>query len=140
MSRLPNAAASRNMSACSAQAISHVGCRLMVASSANTSRALAPAACGDMARALATKAAMSSAADGLSSGNEPALPASRPAAISPTDFGLVGSPDINARKRLQALCGLQSPRGQCKAPAQPDFGPAFDCRRDASGQFWATGG
>src|ERR1700748_2929547 len=96
------------MSACRAQAISQVGCRLMVASSANTSRPLAPAACGDIARALATKAAMSSEAGGLPSGNEPALPASRPAAISPGDFGLVGSPDIKARTWLQALCGLHS--------------------------------
>src|ERR1700761_6478655 len=132
ISRLPSAAASRNISACSAQAISHVGCRLMVASSANTSRPLAPAACGDIARALATKAAMSSEADGRSFGNEPALPASRPAAISPADFGLVVSPDINTRKWLQALCGLRFPSGQCKALAQPDVAPAVDCRRDAS--------
>ena len=62
-------AASRNMSACSAQAMSQVGCRLIVASSANISLPLAPARCGDIARALATKAAMSSAADGRASGN-----------------------------------------------------------------------
>src|ERR1700690_3211439 len=108
------------MSACSVQAISHVGCRLMVASSANTSLPLAPAACGDIARALATKAAMSSAADGISCGNEPALPAAvlRRADVSTGDFGLVGSPDIKARKWLQALCGLRSPRGQC-TPSGP---------------------
>src|SRR5471030_3113789 len=107
MSRLPSAAASRNISACSAQAISQVGCRLMVASSANTSRPLAPAACGDIALALATKAAMSSEADGLASGIEPALPdaALRPADTSPADLGLVGSPDISARGLQQALCG-----------------------------------
>src|ERR1700722_12205676 len=105
MSRLPSAAASRNISACSAQAISHVGCRLMVASSANTSRPLAPAAWGDIARALATKAAMSSAADGLASGNEPPLPdaAFCADAISAADLGLVGSPDISARRLQQAL-------------------------------------
>src|SRR5215472_13213604 len=59
ISRLPSEAASRNISACSAQAISQVGWRLMVASSANTSRPPAPAACGDIARALATKPAIS---------------------------------------------------------------------------------
>src|SRR5882757_2770488 len=37
------AAASRNMSACNAQAESQVGCRLMVASSAKTSRPRLPA-------------------------------------------------------------------------------------------------
>src|SRR5450631_4592924 len=115
MSRLPSAAASRNMSACSEQAISHVGCRLMVASSANTSRPLAPAACGDIARALATKAAMSSEADGLASGNTPVLPDSalRPAGTSVGDFGLVGSPDISARKLPQVLCGPGPASGQC---------------------------
>jgi hypothetical protein len=77
--------------------MSQVGCRLMVASSANTSRPLVPAAWGDIARALATKAAMSSEADVLVSGNKPDLsdPDLRPA--SPVDFGLVGSPDIGAR-------------------------------------------
>src|ERR1700710_467799 len=100
MSRLPIAAASRNMSACSAQAMSQVGCRLMVASSANTSRPFAPGAWGDIARAFATKAAMSSDADALASGTEPALPDSDldAEATSPADFGLVGSPDISARK------------------------------------------
>src|SRR5665213_1864715 len=115
MSRLPSAAASRNMSACSAQAMSQVGCRLMVASSANTSRPFAPAACGDIALALATKAAMSSAADGFASGNEPALPdaAFCVADASVAGLGLVGSPDINARRLPQALCGLQRANGQC---------------------------
>src|SRR5580704_18026405 len=115
MSRLPRAAASRNMSACSAQAMSHVGCRLMVASSANTSRPLAPAAWGDIARALATKAAMSSEADGLVSGSEPALAEAAffEEATSVSDFGLVGSPDISARKLPQALCGAVSGIGQC---------------------------
>src|SRR5258708_38163444 len=107
MSRLPSAAASRNISACSVQAMSQVGCRLMVASSANTNRPLAPAACGDIARALATKAAISSEADGRASGSAPDLPA---AAFWPdtsaADFGLVGSPDINTRQLQQALCGL----------------------------------
>src|SRR6266581_4642125 len=106
MSRLPSEAASRNMSACSVHAMSQVGCRLMVASRANTSRPLAPAACGDIARALATKAAMSPEADGLASGNEPVLP-DAPSCVedtSPADFGLVGSPDISARRLQQALC------------------------------------
>src|ERR1700739_2672711 len=120
MSRLPNAAASRNISACSAQAISHVGCRLIVASSANTSRPRAPAACGDIARALATKAAISSEADGFVSGNEPALPDADFCAdnISVADFGLVGSPGIGARKLLQALCGPGSGNGQCDRGGQ----------------------
>src|ERR1700688_3591318 len=119
MSRLPSAAASRNLPACSAQAISHVGCRLMVASSANTSRPLAPAAWGDIARALATKAAMSSDADGFACGSEPALPdaAFCVADTSPGDFGLVGSPDISARKLQQALCGPGSGNGQCAKEA-----------------------
>src|ERR1700761_4700487 len=98
------------MSACSVQAMSHVGCRLMVASSANTSLPLAPAACGDIARALATKAAMSSAAEVISCGKAPAL---RPADVSTDDLGLVGSPDIKARKWLRALCGPGYPKGQC---------------------------
>src|ERR1700753_3596254 len=132
MSRLPTAAASRNMSACSAQAISHVGCRLMVASSANTSRPLAPAACGNIARALATKAAISSEADGAVSGNDPDLPDAvlRAGDTSVSDFGLVGSPDISARRLQQVLCGAGSGSGQCIAPAQiaPDR-PRAKCDR-----------
>src|SRR2546421_8955897 len=86
------------MSACSAQAMSQVGCRLMVASSANTSLPLAPGRCGDIARAFATKAAMSSDADGLVSGSRPPLRASAFAeATSPADFGLMGSPAMCAR-------------------------------------------
>src|SRR5258706_14931474 len=98
------------MSACSAQAISHVGCRLMVASSANSSRPFAPAVLADIARALATKAAMSSDADGLVSGSEPALPdpAFCAEVTSPAGFGLVGSPDINAPKFQQTLSGPRS--------------------------------
>src|SRR6266576_4680585 len=119
MSRLPRAAASRNMSACSAQAISHVGCRLMVASSANTNRPFAPAVLGDIARAFATKAAMSSDADGLVSGNEPDLPdpAFCAEVTSPAGFGLIGSLDIIARELQQALCGPGSGDGQCSAGA-----------------------
>src|SRR5207244_10390232 len=93
MSRLPTEAASRNMSACSAQAMSQVGCRLMVASSANTSRPRAPAACGDIARALATKAAMSSELDARPSGSEPGLREG----TSLWESGLVGSPAMRAR-------------------------------------------
>jgi hypothetical protein len=68
----------------------------MVASSANTNRPLAPAAWGDIARALATKAAISSDADGFASGNEPALAASGfcVAGTSPADRGFAGSRDI----------------------------------------------
>src|SRR6478609_4983132 len=118
MSRLPDKAASRNMSACIAQAMSQVGCRLMVASSANTSLPLAPARCGDMALALATKAAMSSAADGLASGNgpdlaEPDLLEGCADETSFSDFGLVGSPAMIARNLQQALCGTGIESGQC---------------------------
>src|SRR6516162_2691137 len=75
--------------------MSQVGWRLMVASSAKTSRPRAPASCGDIARAFATKAAMSSDVEALASGNESAFAPSREA-TSP-DFDLVGSPDIGAR-------------------------------------------
>src|SRR5260370_22144541 len=85
------------MSACRLQAMSQVGCRLMVASSANTSLPLAPGACGDIARALATRAAISSAVGDLVSGSEPAL-AVLDAELTSPDLGLVGSPDISARK------------------------------------------
>src|SRR5258707_6813704 len=117
MSRLPSAAASANSSACSAQAISDASCRLMVASSANTSRPFAAAVLGDIARALATKAAMSSDADG--SGSEPALPdpAFCAEVTSPVGFGLMGSLDIIARELQQALCGPGSGDGQCSAGA-----------------------
>jgi hypothetical protein len=88
--------------------MSHVGCRLMVASSANTSRPFAPGAWGDIARALATKAAMSSEADGFVSGNAPDLPDAGVGAAetSPSDFGLIGSRDMLARKWLQAYVAL----------------------------------
>src|SRR6185369_4700832 len=103
------------MSACSAQAMSQVGCRLMVASSANTSLPLAPGRCGDMARAFARKAAISSAAEGLVCGNGPPLAASAFAeATSPADFGLVGSPAMSALAvKQQALCGTALGAGQC---------------------------
>src|SRR5277367_1069800 len=100
MSRLPSEAASRNMSACSAQAMSQVGCRLMVASSANTSRPRAPSASGDMARAFATKAAISSEVEALVSGSDPVLP-SACADVTSLDLDLVGSLDIGARLWLR---------------------------------------
>jgi hypothetical protein len=58
---------------------------------------------------------MSSEADGFASGSEPDLPDVdlAPADTSVVDFGLVGSPDISARKLLQALCGPGSGAGQC---------------------------
>src|SRR4030088_475765 len=109
------------MSACSAQAISHVGCRLIVASSANTSRPRAPAACGDIALALATKAAMSSEPAGFASGTEPAFPDAFCAEeTSVADFGLVGSPDISARRLQQALCGQRMRSGQSTQTASLD--------------------
>src|SRR5580700_10168864 len=95
ISRLPREAASRNMSACSAQAMSQVGCRLMVASSANTRRPRPPAACGDVARALATKAAISSDVEDFLSGSDPASPAFC-GEVMLADLDLVGSPDISA--------------------------------------------
>jgi hypothetical protein len=57
--------------------------------------------------ALATKAAMSSEADGFAFGNEPTLPeaASGDEDTSMADLGLIGSLDINARQLQQALCG-----------------------------------
>src|SRR6516225_6847168 len=117
MSRLPREAASRNMSACSAQAMSHVGWRLMVASSAKINRPRAPAACGDIALARATNAAMSSEADGLASGSEPSLPVSD--ALS-ADFGLVGSPDIKARFIATSAMVLTAAGCECqKGPLSP---------------------
>jgi hypothetical protein len=88
--------------------MSHVGCLLMVASSANTSRPFAPGALGDIARALATKAAMSSDADVFVSGNAPDLPDAGVGAAdtSPPDFDLVGSRDMLAHKWLQAYVAL----------------------------------
>ena len=73
---------------------------------------------GDIARAFATKAAISSEADGLASGR--ALPdaAFCDADTPPADFGLVGSPDISTRKLQRALCGPGSASGQCCAPCQ----------------------
>src|SRR5260370_38524236 len=96
------------MSACSAQAISHVGCRLMVASSANTNRPFAPAVLGYIGRALGTKAAMSSDADGLVSGNEPDLPdpAFCAEVPSPAGFGLIGSLVIIAPELVAHLIWL----------------------------------
>src|ERR1700682_4809792 len=117
MSRLPSEAASRNISACSAQAISQVGCRLMVASSANTSRPFAPAAWGDIARALATKAAMSSDADGVASGSPPALLVCAED-TSPEDLGLVGSPDMGTRGLQRVLCLTGQGRGECVVVAR----------------------
>src|SRR5207248_7473486 len=58
---------------------------------------LAPDASGDIARALATNVAMSSAVDDLVSGSEPALPVVAAELISP-GLGLVGSPVISARE------------------------------------------
>src|ERR1700753_2697990 len=113
MSRLPSAAASRNMSACSAQAMSQVGCRLMVASSANTSRPLAPLAWGDIARALATKAAISADAD-VSDDVSPGARA--PTGTSgAADLGLTGSLDIWARWLPRAYVA----RDQARVNAAP---------------------
>src|SRR5580698_5513126 len=108
MSRLPSEAASRNMSACNVHAISQAGCRLMVASSAKTSRPLLPDANGDIAFALVTKAEISSEVDGSRSGKE-LPPLSR--VTSPPDFELLGSPDIACSRNRQ--CGLRSSAGQC---------------------------
>src|SRR5215472_8245104 len=101
MSRLPREAASRNISAWSAHAMSQVGWRLMVASSAKISRPRLPSAWGDIARAFATKAAMSSDVEALLSGRERVLAASFEVATSPVR-GFEGSSDIGARLLLQA--------------------------------------
>src|SRR5215813_5294702 len=106
MSRLPSEAASRNMSACSAQAMSQVGCRLIVASSANTRRPRAPAACGDIARAFATKAAMSSEVEVLLSGSDPAFCAD----ATSLELDLVGSPGIGARVWLRGKLAAEPQR------------------------------
>jgi len=91
------------MSAWSEQAISHVGCRLIVASSANTSLPRLPAAEGDIARALATNAAISAEADGFMSGNGASPPDGvlRRAEGLAGNFGGAGSRDIETRKRLK---------------------------------------
>src|ERR1700754_1023833 len=115
MSRLPSDAASRNMSACRAQAMSQVGCRLMVASRANTSLPRPPSACGDIARALATKAAISSEVEDLLSGSDPAPSALGDETVSPR-FGLVGSPGIDARLWLpsqDAAPSVSAPSPAC---------------------------
>src|SRR3954469_20234596 len=113
MSRLPIAAASRNMSACSAQAMSHVGCRLIVASSAKISRPLACGACGDIARAFATKAAMSSAADRFASGTELALP-DADCVAGLEELGLAGSPDMGTPANGRRLMWLPQARASMR--------------------------
>src|SRR6201999_2996017 len=85
------------MSACSAQAMSQVGWRLKVASRAKISRPRPLWACGDIARALATKAAMSSDVEDLFSGSERDFAASFEAVTSAAGF--VGSRDIGARQQ-----------------------------------------
>jgi hypothetical protein len=63
---------------------------------------------GDIARALTTKAAMSSDADAFASGNAPDLPDAGVGAAEASlpEFGLVGSRDMLARKWLQAYVAL----------------------------------
>src|SRR3990172_8390091 len=62
-------AASRNISACKAQAVSQVGCRLMVASSAKISRPRLPAvAAGPSERTRSIKAAISGREEGGAGG------------------------------------------------------------------------
>jgi hypothetical protein len=92
--------------------MSHVGCRLIVASKAKINRPRAWGACGDIARAFATKAAMSSEADCLPSGTDPDLPDADCATAS-EDFGLFGSRDIKACKLVADLCGAVRLARQC---------------------------
>src|SRR6266545_2354925 len=72
---------------------------------------------------------MSSEADGFASGNRPALPDSAfwPAATSPADLGLVGSPDMSTRELRRVLCGPGLGSGQCATttlvPVTPDIRP-----------------
>src|SRR5689334_15606586 len=115
ISRLPSEAASRNMSACRAQAMSHVGCRLIVASSAKISRALPPGVGGAVARALATKSAISWEvedweAEDLASGRDPALSDTDSADVVSPGREMVGSPDIGALRDRPASCSAQTPR------------------------------
>src|SRR5215469_4732667 len=125
ISRLPSEAASRNISACSAQAISQVGWRLMVASSANTRRPLVPAACGDIARALATKAAISSEVEAFASGSDARSPAFSAEVASP-DLSLVGSRDNQPRLLAASLIWMvfpESASARFRVIAFPDLGP-----------------
>src|SRR5580700_3174211 len=112
------------MSACNAQAISQVGCRLMVASSANTSRPFAPAAWGDIARALATKAAMSADADDFASGSELALLATGfcVAGTSPAELGAAGSRDMNARLATNVMWRARTMRSMRQDAGTLHFG------------------
>lgn len=64
----------------------------MVASRANTKRPLAPAACGDIACAFATKAAIASEVEVFASGNEPDSAAFW-TEVTSADLLLVGSRD-----------------------------------------------
>src|SRR3569832_2544166 len=122
------------MSACNAHAMSQVGCRLMVASSAKTSRPLLPDAKGAIAFALATKAAISSDVDGSRSGSE--LP-SRSRVTSRLGFELLGSPDIACSRKPQ--CGLRSSAVNAPPPATDEFGTAGVNQLRATGAEGATG-
>src|SRR5579864_7243959 len=101
----------------------------MVASSANISRPRRPSASGDIALALVTKAAMSSAEDGCCFGKRWSAP-------WPADLGTPGSSDMNTPKALSGL-GLRA--GQCaaflKLEAQLTRSVAYDrrVRRDRPG-------
>src|ERR1700751_5525038 len=103
ISRLPSEAASRNMSAWSLQAMSQVGCRLIVASSAKISRARPLAVCGAVARALATKSAISWVVEDLASGRDAALSGTDSADVVSPGREMVGSPDIGAHQEPPGL-------------------------------------
>src|SRR6266702_683125 len=79
--------------------MSQVGCRLIVASSAKISRPFAPGACGDSARALATKAATSSEVEVFACGSAPSSAFAETASLL---RGLIGSLDIRGRTWSQA--------------------------------------
>ena len=81
---------------------------------------------------------MSSEADGLASGNEPALPVASD--ISSADFGLIGSPDINARKLAASLmwAGIRK-RVNALRRSRPSRGRSTERPEIVVCQFWATG-
>jgi hypothetical protein len=83
---------------------------------------------------------MSGEADGLASGNDPAFPATFCCAEDTwlADFGLTGSPGINARNLQQALHGPRSAGGQY-VPDAPMFQSLDPAARDNGSRQFLTG-
>src|SRR5688500_13880996 len=89
------------MSACSVQAMSQVGCRLMVASSAKISRPDEDAFAGAVARTFATKSAISPPED-VSAG----------AALEVCKPGALLKPDVFLFSFMPDKCGERHGQGQ----------------------------